>query len=106
MKRLQGAAVLACVAWLAACDAGPEERAEAACTVICRCFEVPLPNNQQECIAECVTEIDFISEACAQCITRNANQCSSLEFECEPLCDPGVDDPGDPPMPLPDAGGF
>ncbi|HEU0032113.1 MAG TPA: hypothetical protein VFQ53_15875 [Kofleriaceae bacterium] len=73
--------------------------------MICRCFDQPLPSRQEECIDECVSEFQFVSEACEQCITRNANRCGSLEVECAPLCQ--TDQPPQPGDPGPaDAGGI
>jgi len=108
MRGISRAAWLLCfIALLAACDSTPEERLAAACTTFCGCEVAPLPSQQEECVGECVQDGDFLvlSEACTDCITAHANSCATLEFDCEPICDPGPDPiPEDPPFI--DAGGF
>jgi hypothetical protein len=93
--------VLALCAALAACDAGREEQVSAACTTFCRCEAPPVPTIQEECVAECVADLvpAPIPEACLSCITAHANRCSTIEIDCEPVCD--VDEP-DPPIDEPD----
>jgi hypothetical protein len=106
MRGIRLAGLLALVASFAACDSTPLERASASCTVICGCFLPPVPSQQEECITECIGDLGgFLSEECTSCIAGHVNQCSTLEIDCEPICDidddppPPIDDPvGDPPM--------
>lgn len=69
------------------------------CTIICKCFNGTAL--QEECIAECVEESDFgeFPQDCAECIFAHENACSTLEIDCEPLCEEPQPPPG-----LPDAG--
>jgi hypothetical protein len=95
--------VLALVAALAACDASVQESITAACTSFCGCEASPLPDEQQECIGECVNEIPAsIPQACLDCISAHANRCATLEIDCEPACN-FEGDPPPPPPPLIDA---
>lgn len=88
----------------AACDASPMEIARLVCSTICNCREPsPLPSQQEECISECSNDNDILvlPEACVACIQSNANSCSTLISDCDPVCD--VDDepvPDDPPIPV------
>jgi hypothetical protein len=105
MRGIRLAGLLALVANFAACDSTPIERASASCTVICGCMLPPVPSTQEACVEDCVGDfINFgasISEECTACISGHAEQCSTLELDCEPICDldnppPPVDD--EPPM--------
>ena len=75
----------------AACDLPPEQQAEMACTTVCSCVGGLLPDSPQldACVQECVTELNFdqVSEDCFECVTAHANACSTLEADCEPICD-------------------
>jgi hypothetical protein len=90
-----------CVAMvLGACDIPPDVKAQIACTTICTCFAGP--SGVDECVDECVEEGDLgqVPDDCFECIQSHANQCSSLEDDCEALCvmpDPPQED-------LPDGG--
>lgn len=97
--------------WVGACDIPPEVRSQIACTTICTCISGAL--DPDSCIAECIEEADFtqIPDDCFECIQTHANQCSTLEQDCEPLCDRPMPDPpngfpdaGMPPPSFPDAG--
>jgi hypothetical protein len=107
MRGIHLAGLLALAASVAACDSSPVERASASCTVICSCMLPPVPSQQQECVDECVGDfINFggdISEQCTACISGHAEQCSTLEFDCEPICEQTNPNPppeeGDTPVP-------
>jgi hypothetical protein len=93
--------VLGLVTALAACDASLQESATAACTALCSCQASPLPNQQEECLGECLSEVPAsVPLACLDCISAHANRCSTLEIECEPICDRGQDDNPPPPPPM------
>ena len=85
--------------WLAACDIPPEVKSQIACTTICTC--VIGAGNVDGCIDECIEEGDFrtLPEDCFECIQSHANQCSTLEEDCEPICDTP-----EPPNDFPDGG--
>lgn len=87
---------------VAGCDATPQEQAAAVCATVCNC-ESPLPSQQDECVAECTEDLQFIQlpQACVDCISAHANRCSTIEFDCAFVCD--IDD--EPPPP-PEPGGF
>ncbi|HET9483867.1 MAG TPA: hypothetical protein VFO79_07910 [Xanthomonadales bacterium] len=75
------------VAWLVGCDIPPEVKAEMTCTTVCACFGRPI--DQQECVDDCIAQGNFrvIPEDCFECIQAHANSCSTLEADCEPLCE-------------------
>jgi hypothetical protein len=89
-----------CVAtWLAGCEIPPEVKAQIACETVCTCLA---PGGLvEECIQECVEDGDLgqVPDDCFECIQTHANQCSTLEADCEPICEM------EPPPPGPDAGG-
>jgi hypothetical protein len=87
------------VVWLGACDIPPDVKSQIACTTVCTCFANP--NNVDECTDDCIEEGDLgqVSEDCFECIQTHANQCSTLEDECEALCSSP-----EPPDDLPDGG--
>jgi hypothetical protein len=81
---------------LSGCEAATSERVASACSAICACEELPLPAIQDRCIAECTAEAadeQFdIPDECLACIS-NHETCSTLERDCEPLCDPPSPEP-------------
>ena len=90
-----------CVAvWLGGCEIPPEVKSQIACTTICTCFAGAAGVN--ECVDDCVEDGDFgqVPEDCFECIQSHANQCMTLEDDCESLCEP----PPPPPEDLPDGG--
>lgn len=97
MRRIAWACVLV---WLCGCEIPSEVQAEMACTTICNCIASPV--QVDECIAECIDEGDLgsVPEDCFECIQSHANQCSTLERDCEPLCEMPQPLPED----LPDGG--
>ncbi|MEO8704773.1 MAG: hypothetical protein ABI867_32250 [Kofleriaceae bacterium] len=105
MRGIRTGTLCLLVGLLAACDSTPQERINSACTALCGCALPPLPLQQQECIADCSNEgIGNISEACVACISGHVNSCTTLEADCEPICDDGNDTP--PPIELVDAPSF
>ena len=74
------------VVWLG-CDIPPEVKAEMTCTTVCACFARPI--DQQSCVDECIAQGNFavIPEDCFECIQAHSNTCSTLEADCEPLCE-------------------
>jgi len=85
-----GLALIAAVVLATACTTTPEERIEAACTVLCGCQAGPLPGLQRECIKQCEggASGQTITEQCADCITTNSDQCTTIENVCRPVCNP------------------
>ena len=89
-----------CVAlWLGACDIPADVKSQIACTTVCTCFVGPV--GVDECIEECIEDGDLgqVPEDCFECIQIHANQCSTLEDDCEPLCERSQ-----PPEDRPDGG--
>jgi hypothetical protein len=48
-----------------------------------------LPGIQDKCVAQCTGEIGGIdiSDDCVACITSHTNRCSTIEIDCENVCD-------------------
>jgi hypothetical protein len=84
---------------LAACDAGPAERAAVVCTTLCKCEAPPLATLQDECVDNCVGDIvqfvDQLSEECLSCIQGHIDSCQTVEVDCDAVCD--IDEPPPPP---------
>ena len=93
-----------CIAvFVAACDIPPDVKSQMSCSTICTCLTPP--TQRDECITECVSEGDFatITEDCFECIQQHSTMCSTLENDCEPLCErpqppPGPDGGSQPPV--------
>jgi hypothetical protein len=88
---------------LVACDADPQEQALAACSVICACEAPPLPSAQDACVNECVFELSRfqIPQPCLDCVVGHARRCATIERDCAPVCQGGIDDdPVPPPQPF------
>lgn len=87
-----------------ACDIPAEVKSQIACTTVCTCFEGPI--GVDECIDECIEDGDLgqVPEDCFECIQTHANQCSTLEADCEPLCERS-EPPEDLPMDSTSIGG-
>lgn len=85
--------------WLGACDVPPDVKSQIACTTICTCFFGPV--GVDRCVEECIDEGDLatVPEDCFECIQSHANQCATLERDCESLCEAPQ-----PPNDLPDGG--
>ncbi|MBA3503295.1 MAG: hypothetical protein M4D80_10260 [Myxococcota bacterium] len=82
------------VVWLGACEIPPDVKSQIACTTICTCFGQP---DVEDCTNECIEEGDLgqLPEDCFECIQTHANQCSTLEEDCEAICarpEPPVED--------------
>lgn len=87
---------------LAACDTTPEERAATACSALCACEQAPLPGIQNQCVSMCTSQIGGlgISDACVSCISDHANQCTTIETDCQNVCQQNQP----PPPEFPDGG--
>ena len=74
------------VVWFGACAIPPEVKSQIACTTICTCFAVP-PGVEQ-CVEQCIDDGDLgeVPDDCFECIQTHANQCSTLEDDCEAVC--------------------
>ena len=61
-------------------------KSQIACTTFCTCF--PGATSIDTCAEQCVAKGDFavVPEDCFECIQSHANQCSTLEDDCEALC--------------------
>lgn len=92
---------------VAACDIPAEVQAELACTTVCTCLGNFLPDSPQleGCVQECVAESNLgnVPQDCFECIEAHKNACSTLENDCEPLCE--MPQP-EPPPDLPTDGGM
>ncbi|MDQ3365980.1 MAG: hypothetical protein M3680_11185 [Myxococcota bacterium] len=92
------------LSWLAvgfaACSIPPEVQAQLTCDVICGCLAGPA--DLDACTTGCIDEAQFrnLPEDCFECIQAHANACSTLEQDCEDLCDVPRPEPDDdaPPM--------
>jgi hypothetical protein len=87
--------------WLGGCEIPPDVKSQMACTTICTCF-LGGAASVEACTNDCVADGDFavVPEDCFECIQSHANQCPTLEDDCEPLCDT----PEPPQEDLPDGG--
>jgi hypothetical protein len=83
------------VALLGACDIPADVKSQIACTTLCTCFVGPIGSN--DCVDECIADGEFaqIPDDCFECIQTHANQCSTLESDCEPLCEQRPPPPDD-----------
>lgn len=70
---------------VAGCNTPPEVKLEIACTTICQCVS-PFVDT---CVDSCVDDNNpqLIADDCFECIQLHAMQCSTLEDDCEPLCE-------------------
>lgn len=68
---------------IAGCSTQAEGNETGLCTVVCRCLG-GLPNQQRECVSECVSEdgVREASNACVECVFVNSNKCTDLIQEC------------------------
>jgi hypothetical protein len=92
--------VLWAVVFLACCfDTPPQVRAQIACTTVCTCFANA--GQIDACVDDCVSdgELGTVPDDCFECIQLHANQCTTLEDDCEQFC---VQAP--PPEDFPDGG--
>jgi hypothetical protein len=73
--------------WLGGCDIPPDVKSQMACTTLCTC-DLGSAASVEACTNECVEDGDFavVPEDCFECIQAHANQCTTLEDDCEPLC--------------------
>lgn len=103
MRGLGLAVVL--LAALSSCDPDAA-RAVEACSVICDCQAPTF--DQDTCLNQCVSEatdqIAQLPAACLACISEHRDRCLSLETDCEPLCDQGIDNPPPEPPVIVDGG--
>ena len=88
------------VVWLTGCDIPPEVKLEMACTSVCTCFttgDIAI----QKCVQDCVQDGDLglVTDDCFECIQAHSMMCTTLEDDCEPLCDMP-----NPPPDTPDGG--
>lgn len=83
MRSITVGAWLCCVL---ACQTPQSVRDESSCETVCRCLEPNVPSVQEECISACVEDLGPIDDDCASCIAEHANECSTLENDCFPLC--------------------
>lgn len=82
---------------LAACEISPQEQEKLVCTTFCKCVAAsPFPAAQEECVTECVADTEFegLPQDCAECIYSHVEACSTLEQDCEPICDRPQPPPG------------
>lgn len=89
--------------WLGGCEIPPDVKSQIACTTLCTCFfGNDLTTSIEACTSECVEEgdLEVVPEDCFECIQSHANQCTTLERDCEPLCET----PEPPQEDLPDGG--
>jgi hypothetical protein len=86
---------------LAGCEAGGAGNARGLCTAVCRCVaEGALPNQQRECVEECVADIDIaqVAPTCEECVFEHSRSCNDLFEVC--IFGGACSDP-DPPQPVP-----
>jgi len=84
MRRL----AIGLLALLAACTQTPADEAISVCGPLCRCIDVPLPAEQRDCTAACVTQFERnpLDEACVDCVIAHTNRCTTLMNDCNPVC--------------------
>jgi len=80
--------VFGLVALLAACTQTVVDEAISVCQPLCRCTDSPLPAQQDECTATCVTQFERspLGEACVACVIEHANRCTTLDDDCRVIC--------------------
>ena len=68
------------------CEIPDDVKVQMACTTVCTCFGGGL--SVETCTDACVDDGEFraLPEDCFECIQAHANQCKSLESDCEPVC--------------------
>jgi len=73
---------------LAACVQTPADEAISICGPLCHCTGVPLPAEQRDCTASCVTQFerDPLTDTCVDCVIAHTNRCSTLMNDCNPVC--------------------
>jgi hypothetical protein len=81
---------------LAGCTPTLTDEATEVCYPLCRCNDVPLPAEQQDCTASCIARFAQhpSSEACVRCVVEHADRCARLSEDCTPVCTQAMADDG------------
>lgn len=70
------------------CTQTVQDEARGVCQVLCDCTTAPLPAARTECNTKCVGQFSSnpLPELCVECVLEHQNRCSTVEDDCNPLC--------------------
>jgi hypothetical protein len=73
---------------LAACTQTVADDALSTCTPLCACSDIPLPDEQHDCVASCTSQFEAhpLGDACVACVVGHATRCPSLADDCTTVC--------------------